>query len=308
MVKNLLKKYSFLFMATLFMWLKTYVIYKTSFDIKIENGMQAFILFLNPLSFLLLLFGLGLFMKERARNIYVISVGIVSTLVLIANVMFYKFFNDFLTIPVLFQSSNMGDLGSSIGELVNPLYLLLFIDVFLLIWWASKRNNDVQKATVKESWIYFVMVTAIFIINLGLAESERPQLLTRSFDREILVKNIGIFNFHIYDGVLQTRTSTKKALANSDELTEIQNYLMANKPKPNEKMFGIAEKRNVIFVSMESTQSFVVNERLNGEEITPFLNDFIGVPSGKCGFTTLNYFFGNKNLASPTLSRRSKVS
>jgi len=34
----------------------------------------------------------------------------------------------------------------------------------------------------------------------------------------------------------------------------------------------------------------------------------LGVPSGKCGFTTLNYFFGNKNLASPTLSRRSKVS
>jgi hypothetical protein len=37
-------------------------------------------------------------------------------------------------------------------------------------------------------------------------------------------------------------------------------------------------------------------------------NTTLGVPSGKCGFTTLNYFFGNKNLASPTLSRRSKVS
>ncbi|OIB02146.1 hypothetical protein AK95_04340 [Paenibacillus sp. LC231] len=36
--------------------------------------------------------------------------------------------------------------------------------------------------------------------------------------------------------------------------------------------------------------------------------NYLGVPSGKCGFTTLNYFFGNKNLASPTLSRRSKVS
>lgn len=41
-------KISFLLIATLFMWIKTYVVYKTSFDIKIENFTQEFILFINP--------------------------------------------------------------------------------------------------------------------------------------------------------------------------------------------------------------------------------------------------------------------
>ncbi|MCM3594191.1 LTA synthase family protein [Metabacillus idriensis] len=275
MLKKLFSKYSFLFLAALLMWIKTYVVYQTSFDIKIENGVQAFILFLNPLSFSLLLFGVGLFMKEKNRNIFIIVTSTIITFILLANMIFYKFFNDFLTIPVLFQSSNMGDLGSSIQELVQPYQLLLFVDIAILIWLARKIETKDVKVTAKERVSYFLLVAAVFMFNLGLAESERPQLLTRSFDREMLVKNIGVYNFHIYDAVLQTRTSAQRAFADGDELTEIENYINANKKEPNEELFGIAEGRNVIFVSLESTQSFVVNETLNGQEITPFLNDFI---------------------------------
>lgn len=61
MRKSFFSKISFLLIATLLMWLKTYVVYKTSFNIKIENFMQEFILFINPLSFLLFIFGIGLF-------------------------------------------------------------------------------------------------------------------------------------------------------------------------------------------------------------------------------------------------------
>ncbi|MFP9072098.1 LTA synthase family protein, partial [Enterococcus faecalis] len=105
--------------------------------------------------------------------------------------------------------------------------------------------------------------------------AERPQLLTRSFDREMLVKNISLFNFHIYDGVLQSKQSAQRALADSNSLTEIENYVTANAKDANKRLFGAAKGRNVILVSLESTQSFVINEKLNGEEITPFLNDFI---------------------------------
>lgn len=65
MRKKRLKAISFLLIATLLMWVKTYVIYKSSFNIKIENFMQEFILFINPLSFLLFIFGIGLFFKEK---------------------------------------------------------------------------------------------------------------------------------------------------------------------------------------------------------------------------------------------------
>ncbi|UOY89812.1 LTA synthase family protein [Bacillus glycinifermentans] len=276
MQKSFFSKISFLLIATLLMWLKTYVVYKTSFNIKIENFMQEFILFINPLSFLLFIFGISLFFKEKNRNRFIIVVSIVLTFVLLANMIFYRFYNDFLTIPVLFQTNNMGDLGSSINSLFMPTDLLLAVDIIILMWLYKRQpEKTVGAATRKEKAAYFLFVTAVFFFNLGVSETERPQLLTRSFDREVLVKNISLYNFHIYDALIQSKQSAQRALADSNSLTEIENYLSANRTDPSKDMSGIAKGRNVILVSLESTQSFVLNRKLNGKEITPYLNDLI---------------------------------
>lgn len=277
MRKTFFSKISFMLIAILLMWLKTYAVYKTSFHIKIDNLTQEFILFINPLSFLLLIFSISLFLKGKNRNRYIIAMSCLVTFVLLANMVFYRFYNDFLTIPVLFQTSNMGDLGSSIGTLLEPTDLLLAVDIAVLIWLHIRQKafqSDIP-STKNERAAYFLFVASVYFFNLGLSEAERPQLLTRSFDREMLVKNISLFNFHIYDGVLQSKQSAQRALADSNSLTEIENYVTANAKDANKRLFGAAKGRNVILVSLESTQSFVINEKLNGEEITPFLNDFI---------------------------------
>jgi phosphoglycerol transferase MdoB-like AlkP superfamily enzyme len=66
-------KHSILAIAILLTWIKTYVVYHTSFDMKIENVMQQLILFMNPLSFLLAAYGISLFFKSvKVRNRYLI--------------------------------------------------------------------------------------------------------------------------------------------------------------------------------------------------------------------------------------------
>ncbi|MBB5324700.1 phosphoglycerol transferase MdoB-like AlkP superfamily enzyme [Anoxybacillus tepidamans] len=272
-----IKKHRFLLLATVWLWLKTYIVYKTSFDIEIESWVQELILFINPLSFLLFIFGFSLFMKEKSRNRYIVAMSLFITALLYVNVMFYRFFNDFITLPVLFQTSNMGDLGNSVFELFRFTDLLLFADVVLFAWLVRKKSSFVsfEPVTKKERHVYILTLVAVALLNLGLAEAERPQLLTRTFDRKMLVKNIGMYNYLIYDAVLQSKTKAQRALADSSELADIENYIRANEKAPNKQLFGIAKNRNVIIVSMESLQSFVINNTVNGQEITPFLNDFI---------------------------------
>lgn len=190
MRKTFFSKISFMLIAILLMWLKTYAVYKTSFHIKIDNLTQEFILFINPLSFLLLIFGFSLFLKGKNRNRYIIAMSCLVTFVLLANMVFYRFYNDFLTIPVLFQTSNMGDLGSSIGTLLEPTDLLLAVDIAVLLWLHIRQKafqSDIP-STKNERAAYFLFVASVYFFNLGLSEAERPQLLTRSFDREMLVK------------------------------------------------------------------------------------------------------------------------
>lgn len=270
-------KIPLILIATLMLWIKTYIVYKTSFDIKIENWKQEFILFINPLSFLMFVFGIGLLMKEKKQKRFIFITSFFISAILFANVMFYRFFNDFLTIPVLFQTSNMSDLGSSVNELLNLSDLLYFLDFFILIALVKFKPKFIQHREFSRvnRRAYLLIAIAIAFFNLGLAETERPQLLTRTFDREMLVKNIGTYNYHIYDAFLQSKSSAQRALADGSELADIDNYIRAGYNQPNPDMFGIAKGKNVILISMESTQNFVINQKVNGQEITPFLNDFI---------------------------------
>ncbi|MGD6898896.1 LTA synthase family protein [Bacillus infantis] len=263
--------------AVAVLWLKTYIAYKTSFDIKIENFKQELILLINPLSFLMFVLGFGLFLKKKNQVRYVVISSFIISAILFANVVFYRFFNDFLTVPVLFQTSNMSDLGSSVSELLNLTDLLYFADFIILAIIMMSRPQAVvyREHSQKNRRAFFLAAVAIAFFNLGLAETERPQLLTRTFDREMLVKNIGTYNYHIYDVFLQSKSSAQRALADGSELADIGNYARASYVPPEDDMFGIAKGKNVILISMESTQNFVINEKVNGQEITPFLNDFI---------------------------------
>lgn len=277
-VKQLKKSKLFpILLAVGLVWINTYMICRITFEIELENMMQQFIYLISPLSLTVLLFGLTMFVAGKKRKNLILGIAFVLNFILAANVVFYGFFDDFITLPVLLQTSNMSDLGSSILGLLNATTVFSFASFILLAvyFWKEKGNLSFETVSFRMKSSYFLSVVLIFVFNLGLAEAERPQLLTRSFDRKILVKNIGIYNYHIYDIVLSTKTSAQKAMADSSELVDIENYVKSNQKQPNEDMFGIAKGKNVILISLESVQSFVINNKVNGEEITPFLNDFI---------------------------------
>lgn len=268
---------SLIAVVVLFLWIKTYIIYQTSFKIEIENTLQAFILFINPLSFIMLIMGISMFFKsDKARNRYLMITSFLLTFLLYANVVFYRFFNDFITMPLLFQTSNFADLGNSVTEEFKWYDIFYFADliVLMIILKVKPKLVSFRSMAKMNRRAYFLAATAMFFLNLGLSEIERPQLLTRTFDREMLVKNIGTFNYHIYDVILQSKSSAQRALADGSELADIENYSDANYAKPNDKLFGVAKGKNLIMVSVESTQEFVINNKVNGQEITPFMNQF----------------------------------
>jgi lipoteichoic acid synthase len=271
-------KYMIFFTAVVLLWLKTYIVYKIEFDfVPIENGMQEFILFINPISSALLFFGLVLLLSGKVQKRAMVIVSLLASFVLYVNVVYSRSFDDFITIPVLFQTKNFGDLGPSALGLMEFYDIFYFADVILLAFLIKFSKYEATKAKKRSLGAVFSLAVILFTLNVGLANTERPQLLTRTFDREKLVKFLGTYNYHIYDIVLHTKTNAQKALADSNDLVEIQNYVKANHTEPNENLFGIAEGRNVIVVSMESLQSFAINYKMeNGEEVTPFLNSLIG--------------------------------
>ncbi|MCW9132846.1 LTA synthase family protein [Bacillus paramycoides] len=275
-MKSQFQNVRFTLFVALAIWLKTYIITRTSFDLKLESFMQEFILFLSPLAASLLFVGLALFAKGKKRNYIALGINFVLTIILVGNVMFYGFYNDFVTLPVLGQTSNFGSLGSSVKELFNFKIILAFADIIVFFILLKKKKNFAPTERVARPMrsLYFVSTVAIFFANLGLAETERPELLTRSFDRVMLVKNLGLYVHQVYDLGLQAKSSSQKAFADGSKLQETENYVKTTQSKPDPNMYGVAKGKNVIVVSLESLQTFLIGATVNGQEVTPFLNQF----------------------------------
>src|SRR5690625_2966547 len=76
-------KHSVLIIAIIATWFTTYIGYKTSFSITIDNMMQEFILLMNPLSFLLFVYGITLFIKNtKRRNKFIFSVSLITSIIM----------------------------------------------------------------------------------------------------------------------------------------------------------------------------------------------------------------------------------
>ncbi|MEI3611709.1 LTA synthase family protein [Pseudogracilibacillus sp. SO30301A] len=265
-------------LASFIFGLKTYIVYRFLFQIEIDNALQEFIIFINPFIASIIFLGLSIWIERPERRLAFIKYSaLIGTLIIYFNLLFYRSFTDFLTIPQLFQTSNFLDLSTSIITLIKIYDILLFLDVFI-IWFLCKKVdvNDIKANSRRTKSFALVIFLLLLTGNFLLAEVERPQLLSRGFDREYLVKNIGIFYFHIYDVFVQSKMRSQRVLADDNDVLTISKYI--NDEVRNDKkseLFGVGKGRNVIFISAESVQSFVINNQLHGEDITPFLNSLI---------------------------------
>src|SRR5699024_1231905 len=291
MKKYFSSKMGFFFTAVVLLWIKSYFVYLFEFNLDIQNKMQHFLLFFNPMSSMLFFLGIALFIKGRKMGIWIITIDILMTLLLYANVVFYRFNTDFITLPVLTQTSNFGSLGSSIASLVQwtDVYFIADAALLIVLYRLFSKNWSNERLKLRKPILVWIAAVMAFTINLSLAESDRPQLLKRTFDRNYIVKYLGAYNFAVYDAIQNVQTSTQRVLADSNDMTVVENYTKNKFAEPDEDLFGIAEGKNIIKIHLESYQSFLIDYELHGEEVTPFLNSLARNESGD--FTYFENFF-----------------
>ncbi|MCZ8539641.1 LTA synthase family protein [Psychrobacillus sp. FSL K6-2365] len=277
-----LNKFSSLYFLAVFMlWIKTYITQVTQFNLGVEGFLEHFLLLLNPLGSAMLFLGFSFFFKGGGKYTLLVIFYTLMSFLLYANTVYYRFFSDFITLPTFTQTQNFGDLGGSVISLLKPYDILFFVDVLLLIYLclSKKTQKDNSRIGYKKAITGIAFVLAISTLNLGLANIDRPQLLTRGFDRSYIVKYLGMYNYTIYDATETIKASSQRVLADSDDMTEIINYTKSNYGESNPEYFGAAKEMNVIYIHLESFQNFLMNYKINGEEVTPFLNSLIKDPN-----------------------------
>lgn len=257
-------------------WIKTLIAYFTDFKLGAQGLVQYLIVLINPLGTTLLLFGLAFYFK-RSRFFYPVLMGIdiANTLLLYLNVIYYREFTDFMTIATMtgYSKVNQGLSGSSLALTnLHDVFYWLDIVVILLLMLFRKIKFDPRAFSHQLAFAFTSVSLVVCGLNLMVAEMDRPQLLGRTFDRVYIVKYLGLDAFTGYDLIKSEHVSQMRKSATKSQLKTVEKFTKEHYAAPNKKLFGIAKGRNVIVIHLESFQQFLIDKKINGQEVTPFLN------------------------------------
>ncbi len=288
--KKKISLFAFFLLTVITITLKTYFSYYVDFSLGVKGLVQNLILLMNPYSLVALVLSVFLFFKGKKAFWFMFIGGFLLTFLLYANVVYFRFFSDFLTFSTLNQVGNVESMGGAVSASFKWYDFVYFIDtlVYLFILIFETKWLDTKAFSKKFVPVVMAASVALFFLNLAFAETDRPELLTRTFDHKYLVKYLGPYNFTVYDGVKTIENNQQKALASEDDLTKVLNYTKQRQTEPNPEYYGVAKKKNIIKIHLESFQTFLINKKVNGKEVTPFLNK---LSSGKEQFTYFPNFF-----------------
>ena len=272
-------------------WFKTLFAYFTDFKLGAEGIFQYFILLINPLPITALIYSFAFYFK-RSRFFYPVLMGldIANTLLLYLNVIYYREFTDFMTIATMtgYSKVNQGLSGSSLALTnLHDAFYWLDIIIIIVLMLARKIKFDPRALSSRLAFAFTSIALTMFGVNLSFAEMSRPQLLGRTFDRTYIVKYLGIDAFTGYDLAKSQHINNMRQSATKSELLKVKKFTDKHYASPNPQMYGIAKGRNVIVIHLESFQQFLIDRKVNGQEVTPFLNSLY---HGKDTYAFDNFF------------------
>lgn len=253
-----------------------------------------------------------LWLPRRGRMIALIVLDVLLSLLIFADLVYYRYFGDFITVPVLLQAGQVGELGGSIRELLRLSDLRLIADFLLaLVVWAGMKlykgsrnhrySNDGATSTMRGTE---TSGTAIRMSVTGRRRSSRSRLLSGILTFVLgfvltmgpitfyaktwavglfegawwnlsLYNVTGLLGFHYYDVSRYVKENMLgKPMPSSEELKDMKQWFAesAQAREGNKKTFGAYEGSNVIVVQVEAFMNFMIGKEINGAEITPNFN------------------------------------
>jgi lipoteichoic acid synthase len=275
------KRFGFMVLLLGLLWLKTMFAYFFEFDLGLDDPFQYVILIINPLATALFLFSVAQYIRPKLpAYLMMFFLYFLGVFLLYANVVYYGEFTDFLTVNTILGAGKVSaGLGDSIGTLLRPGDVLYFIDFLIIpvLWKFKVIKMEEQPVKIRRAFATSIFAVLLFSGNLFMAEADRPQLLSRTFSNDYMVKYLGLNAFTVYDGIQTYKVDKVRSKATSNDLTTAKAFVKKHYAAPASDKFGIAKGKNVIYIHLESFQQFLINYHLKDSagvehEVTPFLN------------------------------------
>ena len=195
---------------------------------------------------ILVFLGISLILKEKTRISFLYIANIVISAMLIADVMYYRYFKDIITVSSVKNAKMLGDVSSSVASLFNFKDVFYILDVFVLIPFERMYKRLKQNSLKISNRIpgFLILIALGVVVNAGTlynVSKTQPTLLTAMSNRIYLTKMIGNIDFHAVDAFNFVSTNIKNSKKLPEERVEkIKDFL---KQKDQQNFKGNIQER-----------------------------------------------------------------
>ncbi|WP_019004139.1 LTA synthase family protein [Cohnella laeviribosi] len=237
---------------------------------------------------------------RRTRAVVLACLDIVFSAVMLADLVYFRYFKDFISVPVLLQAGQVGELEDSIWNLIHPGDWVLLADlpaavaIAVFVCWRlrpsrlERLGQPRPRKSLKAVLLRLALGVALLVGGIYMI-AVPVNIQKNGWARGLFVGNwwnvpiynvTGLFGFHGYDAYRYAKEHWFGSGPSQADIQEAEEWFdkraALQKQAETEPMFGAYKGKNVLIVQAEAFQTFVIGQSVNGKEITPNLNKLIG--------------------------------
>ncbi|WP_054955472.1 LTA synthase family protein [Paenibacillus dakarensis] len=238
-------------------------------------------------------------LPPKGRIASLMLLNLIITGFIYSDLVFYRYFEDFITVPVLMQAGQVGSLGESIRSLIHWQDLFFFIDWIILVPVtasilfrkrrvsnysvqplanARSRSNIMTRRLIAGTLTLILGCVLTFVPIKAASKTWAVGLFESNWWNVTLYNVTGIIGFHGYDIYRYAKDHLGLQPVLAQEAKD-HNQLWFDKARGDRTVrddnFGKYKDSNVIMIQVEAFMNFVVNQTINGQEITPNFNKLL---------------------------------
>jgi len=223
------------------------------------------------------------FFSPAGRLAALLALNLATTFMVLSDILHFRYYGDVISISALGAAWQIPLVARSVLELMNARDgILVAIDLGVLaLYWPYYRGaaricpplgRRVQQSLAVCFCATGIALVAAIPVRTLLTDTGWIRL---GYFRHFAVRKIGLLNYHLYEGTREIwRQWSKGWEVGPQDRALVNAYLAESRgrsaaPTP---LTGIAQRKNVILVAVESFQSFPLGLQIGGRSVAPNLD------------------------------------
>lgn len=213
----------------------------------------------------------GFFTLLNRHVTWILIIGIVLDLLMLADLLYMRYYKNPLTISVILHNIKvMKEARESVADVLKVKDLIYIIDIPLFIIMLLTLNNGSMYNKQRLIFSLLLLIIGIVWLTYIYFKSNRAPY---KWNRKRIARDLGILFYHVTDILIYIKDCfTKKHKLSLEQKKEIKNSFCILQQN---KYTNTCKDKNLIVVQMEAMQDFLVNMKIAGKEVTPNLNQLM---------------------------------